>query len=445
MGPGRHFCKEDKSVNICVVGTGYVGLVTGVCFAEFGLNVAAIDNDKTKIDLLKKGEVPIYEPGLKEKIAANVAADRLIFTTNIKKGVANSLVVFIAVGTPQGKDGRADLSYIDEVAKSIGENMNGYKVIVTKSTVPVGTGERIKKIVEEHQKEKVNFDVVSNPEFLREGAAIEDFMRPDRVVIGASSSQAIAIMKDLYRPLYLRDTPFVITSIKNAEMIKYASNAFLATKISFINEVANICERVGADVQMVATGMGLDDRIGPYFLHAGPGYGGSCFPKDTEAFVRIADEHGYSFEIVKSAINVNNRRIEDVMKKIARDLGAVEGKTIGFLGLAFKPDTDDIREAPSIKIIKKLLKQGAKIKAFDPSAMENTRKELPKITYCKDAYEVADGADALVICTEWTLFRNLDLGKIKKALKVPVLIDLKNIYDKEKMNQLGIKYTGIGR
>lgn len=348
-------------MNIAIVGTGYVGLVTGACFAEFGLRVTGIDKDKEKIEMLNRGEIPIYEPGLEEKIKKYMAEGLLTFTTDIAEGVKKALVIFIAVGTPPKENGSADLSYIDEVARSIAENMNGYKVIVTKSTVPVGTGERIKRIIKEHQKEKVNFDVVSNPEFLREGSAIEDFMRPDRVVIGAESSEAIAIMKDLYSPLFLIETPFVITNIETAEMIKYASNAFLATKVSFINEMANLCELVGADVHIVAKGMGLDKRIGPKFLHPGPGFGGSCFPKDTRAIVQIAEEKGYDLSIVKAVIGVNERQRELMVEKIARVIGELKGKKIAVLGLSFKPNTDDIRESPAIAIVGRLKEKGAKI------------------------------------------------------------------------------------
>lgn len=339
-------------MHIAVIGTGYVGLVTGTCFAEFGVNVTCVDNDETKIENLKKGIVPIYEPGLDAMIARNVKAERLNFTTNIAEAVRTALVVFIAVGTPPKEDGSADLQYVEQVAKEIARTMDGYKVIVTKSTVPIGTGAWINKIVKEHQTQPIPFDVVSNPEFLREGAAIEDFMRPNRVVIGASTSQAIAVMKDLYGPLYLIETPFVITNVESSEMIKYASNAFLATKISFINEIANLCERVGADVHHVAKGMGLDRRIGPKFLHPGPGYGGSCFPKDTQALAEIARAHGMEFQIVDTVVKVNKEQREHCLQKIIKMLdGNVAGKTVGILGVSFKPETDDIREAPALDIV----------------------------------------------------------------------------------------------
>lgn len=433
-------------MNICVIGTGYVGLVTGTCFAEFGLHVTCVDSDREKIALLSRGISPIFEPGLEEMIKKNLREGRLLFTTEMDKAVENSLVIFIAVGTPSKKDGSVNMTYIDEVAKSIGENLNGYKVIATKSTVPVGTGERIRKIIQQHAKgKKINFDIVSNPEFLREGSAIEDFMRPNRVVVGANSDQAIAIMKDLYSPLYLIETPFVITNVETAEMIKYASNAFLATKISFINEIANICERVGADVNIVAKGMGLDQRIGPKFLHAGPGYGGSCFPKDTLAIAKIAEKHGYRFEIVRAVMQVNERQKEMMVAKIKKAVGILKGKTLGVLGLSFKPNTDDMREAPSITIIQSLQKEGAKIKAYDPQAMEAARKIFKNIEYGRDAYEVGKGSDALIIITEWNQFRNLDLKRLKNIMKSPIFIDLRNIYDPAKMKEAGFKYFGVGR
>lgn len=432
-------------MNICVVGTGYVGLVTGACFAEFGLKVICVDKDVKKIKDLSNARIPIFEPGLEELVKRNIKDERLSFSTDLADAVRKSLAILIAVGTPSREDGSADLSYVEAVAQSIAENMNGYKIIITKSTVPVGTGERIRKIIGEKQKEKNDFDIVSNPEFLREGAAIEDFMRPNRVVIGAESDHAIAIMKDLYSPLYLIETPFVITDIKTAEMIKYASNAFLATKVSFINEIANICERVGADVHMVARGMGLDKRIGPKFLHPGPGYGGSCFPKDTQAIVNIAKEHTYDFEIVKAVIKVNEKQRMLMVEKIKKAIGDLKDKMIGILGLSFKPNTDDMREAPSVSIIRGLQKEGAKIRAFDPAAMDEAKKFLSDVEYCSDPYEVANNSDALVILTEWNQFRNLDIDKIRDLLKRPILIDMKNIYDPKKIKAAGIRYTGVGR
>lgn len=432
-------------MNICVIGTGYVGLVTGACFAEFGLNATCVDSEARKVELLKKGISPFFEPGLEELMKRNMKENRLTFTTEIDHAVRKALVIFIAVGTPPKKDGSVDMTYIDEVAKSIGNNLNGYKVITTKSTVPVGTGERIRKLINQYRREKVNFDIVSNPEFLREGSAIEDFMRPNRVVIGASSDQAIAILKDLYSPLYLIETPFIITNVETAEMIKYASNAFLATKISFINEIANICERVGADVNVVAKGMGLDQRIGPKFLHAGPGYGGSCFPKDTVAIAKIGKEHGYRFEIVRSVMKVNEKQKERMVEKVRSALGSLKGKKIGVLGLSFKPNTDDIREAPSLKIISGLQNQGAKISAYDPEAMDMAKRVFKKVEYGEDSYDVAKGSDALLIITEWNQFRNLDLNRLKNLMKTPVLIDLRNIYEPAKMREIGFKYFAVGR
>ncbi|MEW6410510.1 MAG: UDP-glucose/GDP-mannose dehydrogenase family protein [Nitrospirota bacterium] len=432
-------------MNICVIGTGYVGLVTGACFSEFGIKVTCVDKEKKKIEALKKGQIPLYEPGLEEIVKRNTKEERLLFTSDIAHAVRKSLVIFIAVGTPPRGDGSADLAGIDEVARAIAENMNGYKVIVTKSTVPVGTGERIRKIIIQSQREKSNFDIASNPEFLREGSAIEDFMRPNRVVIGASSEQAIAILKDLYSPLYLIETPFVITDIKTAEMIKYATNAFLATKISFINEIANICEKVGADVHVVAKGIGLDNRIGPKFLHPGPGYGGSCLPKDALAISKIARDHGYEFKLIDTVISVNDRQKVIMVEKIKKAVGDLKGKTIGVLGLSFKPNTNDIRESPAIAVINRIQKEGAKIKAYDPAAIEEAKKVLEKVIYCKDSYEVAKNSDALIIMTEWNQFRNLDIIKLKDIMKKPMIIDLRNIYDPKRMKELGFDYTSVGR
>lgn len=432
-------------MNICVVGTGYVGLVTGACFAEFGLNVVCVDKDEKKISDLQNGIIPIYEPGLEEIVKKNLKENRLHFVTDIGKAVRKALVIFITVGTPPKKDGSADLSYTDEVAEAIADNMDGYKVIVTKSTVPVGTGNRIKRIISKRQKEKVDFDVASNPEFLREGSAIEDFMRPNRVVIGAESAHAVAILSDLYSPLYLVETPFVITNIATAEIIKYASNAFLATKVSFINEIALLCEKVGADVHEVAKGMGLDQRIGSKFLHPGPGFGGSCFPKDTLAITRIAKEYGYKLEIVEAVIRANKKQRELMIGKIKNALGEVRGKNLGILGLSFKPNTDDIRESPAIEIANALHKDGARLKVYDPAAMGAAKKVLKEVTYCKDPYEVADGTDAIILLTEWNQFRNLDLEKIMKSMKKPIFIDLRNVYSPVRMKEIGFEYIGIGR
>ena len=432
-------------MNICVIGTGYVGLVTGACLAEFGMTLTCVDNVVEKIDLLKQGKSPIYEPGLEDLLKKNMKDGRLRFSTNLREGVASSLVVFIAVGTPSGKDGSADLGAVEHVAKEIAQCMDGYKVVVVKSTVPVGTCRRLKKLIRENQVRPTPFDIVSNPEFQREGSAIEDFMRPDRVTIGAESEQAVAIMKDIYNALYLLETPFVITSLETAEMIKYAANAFLATKVTFINEIANLCEAAGADVHHVARAMGLDGRIGKKFLHPGPGYGGSCFPKDTRALLRIARERGYPFKVLDSVIEVNEQQKERMVKKISEKVGDLRGKTIGMLGLSFKPNTDDIRESSAIAIIEGLMAQGAKVKAFDPAAMAEARAVLPQVEYVEDAYTVAKGSDALVLATEWNQFRRLDLQKVKELLKHPVFIDLRNVYDPDQMKKMGFDYTCVGR
>src|SRR5437867_6949707 len=376
-------------MNVAVVGTGYVGLVTGACFAEFGVSVVGVDKDAAKIDLLRQGKVPFYEPGLEEMVGRNMREGRLTFSTDIKTAIEKSLVIFIAVGTPPGDGGAADLSFVREVALSIAGHMNGYKVVVTKSTVPMGTGAMIRELIEKNQQQKVPFSVAGNPEFLREGAAIEDFMRPNRIVIGAEDPQAIAILRDLYNPLYLIETPFVVTNVVSAEMIKYASNAFLATKISFINEVANLCEAVGADVHEVARGMGLDNRIGRKFLHPGPGFGGSCFPKDTRAILKMAVEVGVPARVIQAVIEVNESQIGRMVEKIARAAGGLSGKTLACLGLSFKPNTSDTRDSPAIRIIGELLQRGARIRAYDPAAMEEARQALPDIAYTDDAYEAA--------------------------------------------------------
>jgi len=432
-------------MHIGVIGTGYVGLVTGACFAEFGVFVTCVDRDEKKIRSLKRGIVPFYEPGLDDLVQRNIKQGRLGFTTKIGETVESSLVIFIAVGTPPRGDGSADMSYIDEVAREIARHINGYKVIVTKSTVPVGTGKRIERIISENLREQNNFDIVSNPEFLREGAAIEDFMRPNRVVIGANSQQAIAILKDLYKPLYLIETPFVITTIETAELIKYASNSFLATKISFINEIANLCEKVGADVNVVAKAMGLDQRIGPKFLHAGPGFGGSCFPKDTKAILKMAEQYGVELNVITAAVQANENQRRIVFDKIRDNIGALKGRTIAILGLSFKPNTDDLRDAPSLYIIEALSREGAIIRAYDPAAMDNARAILPEVRFCRDPYDAAKGADALIIVTEWNQFRNLDLERIKGLLRQPFFFDLRNIYDPERMRDIGFRYFSVGR
>ena len=432
-------------MHISVIGTGYVGLVTGACFAEFGVNVTCMDTDARRIAMLEKGEVPFYEPGITELVAKAIKESRLTFTTDVAKAVDKALAIFIAVGTPPRPDGSADLSFVEEVGRGIARHMTGYKVIVTKSTVPVGTGEKLREVIRANQSSRYRFDIVSNPEFLREGSAIEDFMRPNRVVIGADSEQAVAIMKDLYRPLYLLETPFVVTDIPTAEMIKYASNAFLAVKISFINEVATVCERVGADVQIVARGMGLDNRIGSKFLHAGPGFGGSCFPKDLAALVQTGERVGYPLQIAGAAAKVNYEQHLRMVEKIREAAGGLKGKTFGILGLSFKPNTNDMRESPSLTILKEMMKEGAVVKAYDPAAMEETTKLLPGLIACKDTYDVADGADGLVIMTEWNQFRNLDFDRLKKSMRHPLLLDLRNVYDSERVVGMGFHHVSVGR
>ena len=432
-------------MHISVIGSGYVGLVTGACFAEFGVHVTCMDSDSRRIEKLEKGEIPFYEPGLGELVTKGVKEGRLSFTTDIAKAVDKALVIFIAVGTPPRGDGSADLSYVEEVGKGIARHMTGYKVIVTKSTVPVGTGATLREVITNAQTNAFRFDLVSNPEFLREGSAIEDFMRPNRVVIGADSDQAVAIMKDLYRPLYLIETPIVVTDVPTAELIKYASNAFLATKISFINEIANLCEKVGANVQMVAKGMGLDHRIGAKFLHAGPGFGGSCFPKDLAALIQTGERHGHPMQIASAASRVNDSQRGRMIDKIREALGGVKGKTLAMLGLSFKPNTNDLREAPALAIGRVLLADGASIRAYDPEALTEACRLLPELQPCRDTYHAAEGADALVIMTEWNVFRNLDFEKLKSVMRVPVLLDLRNVYDPERVAAAGFKYISVGR
>jgi UDPglucose 6-dehydrogenase len=438
-------------MNVTVVGTGYVGLVTGACFSEFGVQVSCADRDEGKIAALRRGEIPIYEPGLEELVARNVREERLGFTTETAEAIRSSLVVFIAVGTPAAEDGSTNLAFVEAVAREIGQNMDDYKVVVTKSTVPVGTSEKVRGWIQEELDRAgrdVAFSVASNPEFLREGAAIGDFMRPDRVVLGVDpdDSQAIAILKDLYRPLFLNETPFVMTNLPTAELSKYASNAFLATKISFINELAVLCERVGGDVQGVARAMGLDRRIGSKFLHAGPGYGGSCFPKDTLSAAHFSRELGRPFEIVEASIRVNeSQRLYMIDKIVSAFEGDVDGKKIGLLGLSFKPETDDMREAPAVSIAEGLLARGAELRAFDPAAMAEASRILPSIVMCKDAYEACSGADALVIVTEWNQFRMLDLARVRSLMREPILIDLRNIYEPSSMKEAGFLYLSVGR
>ncbi len=433
-------------MHIGIIGTGYVGLVTGACFAEFGVFVTCIDKDEKKVRSLRQGIVPFYEPGLAELVKKNLKNGRLSFSTKVRDALESSLVIFIAVGTPPREDGSADMSYVERVAAEIAGEIRDYKVIVTKSTVPVGTGARLRRIISRKLTERTDFDIVSNPEFLREGSAIEDFMRPNRVIIGASSQQAIAILKDLYRPLYLIETPFVITNIETAELIKYASNSFLAVKISYINELSQLCEKVGADIQTVSKGMGLDQRIGAKFLHTGPGYGGSCFPKDTRAMLALAHQHKLELGIVQSAVDANEKQKAHMVWKIIQTMGKISGKTFAVLGLSFKPNTNDMREAPAVSIIESLLREKASVRVFDPVAMEDAKKIFhARVKYASGAYECAKGADAVVIVTEWNEFRNLDLSKIKKALRTPIFFDLRNIYDPGKMKKLGFAYVSVGR
>ena len=432
-------------MHIAVIGSGYVGLVTGACFAEFGVDVTCVDVDEEKIDRLLKGVMPIYEPGLEQLVLKNSQAGRLRFTTDVRQAVEQALVIFLAVGTPPLPDGSPDLSYVEQAASSIAEYMNGYKVVVTKSTVPIGTGERIRKLISERKKTRANFGVVSNPEFLREGAAINDFMRPDRVVIGSADEEAIAIMKDLYRPLYLIEAPFVITSLEAAELTKYAANAFLATKVSFINEIANLCDKIGCDVHDVSRAIGMDKRIGSKFLHPGPGFGGSCFPKDTRALASVAKQYDCDSLIVNAVIEVNNRQGREMLTKIRKLVGSFQGKKIAVLGLAFKPETDDMREAPAVGIIRSLLADGASVRAYDPVAKHEAMKLLPEVEYADDEYTAVKGADALVFVTEWNQFRALDLLRIRDLMTTPKVADLRNIYEPEDMREMGFEYVGVGR
>ena len=432
-------------MHIAVIGTGYVGLVSGACFAEFGTDVICVDVDATKIEKLNNGIIPIYEPGLDAIVKKNVEDGRLHFTTDIRSAVERAQVVFLAVGTPPQADGTPDMSYYRQAAKDVAEAMNEYKVLVTKSTVPVGTGKWLRNFVQENLKVDTEFGVASNPEFLREGAAITDFMRPDRVVIGSNEDRAIEVMKELYRPLYLIETPIVITSLEAAELIKYAANAFLATKITFINEIANLCDAIGCDVHDVARGMGMDNRIGKKFLHPGPGYGGSCFPKDTRALTTVADQFGVETLIVDAVIEANERQRDAMIPKIEKLVGDLNGKKIGMLGLSFKPETDDMRESPAIEIVAELIKRGASIKAFDPVAMEESKHYISGIEYAHDEYDAIAGADAMVIVTEWNQFRALDLERVKSLLTAPKIADLRNIYEPKEMRELGFEYVGVGR
>ena len=432
-------------MDIAVIGTGYVGLVTGAGLADFGNDVVCVDIDETTIEALKQGRIPIYEPGLDKIVNRNVSEGRLQFSTDLPDAIRSSRAIFIAVGTPPKPDGSADLRYVEEVARTIAKYMNGPKLVITKSTVPIGTGRMIEKILAESGN-AFRSSVASNPEFLREGSAIEDFMKPDRVVIGASDAESAALMKEIYAPLHSLEIPFVVTNVESAELIKYAANGFLATKISFINEIAVLCELLGGDVQDVARGIGLDSRIGSKFLQAGPGFGGSCFPKDTSAVADIARRYGYEFEIIEAVLRVNDSIKQRMVRKVVTAMrGSVKGKTIAVLGLAFKPETDDMRDSPTIPLITGLQKEGATIRAYDPQAMNNAARFFADVTFCRDAYETATGADALVIATEWNEFRSLKLERIRTQLKQPVIIDLRNVYDPNRMKSEGFSYVSVGR
>ena len=430
-------------MKICVIGSGYVGLVSGACFADLGNTVICVDNDKKKVKALNAGIIPIYEPGLEELVKRNKKEGRLSFCSNIKGGVKRCEVIFIAVGTPSRDNGEADLTFVENVSREIAASMPSYRLIVEKSTVPVNTGEWVEHTIKIFNKRNIKFDVASNPEFLREGSAIKDFMNPDRIVIGVKSKRAKELLVELYKPL---KAPIVVTDIKSAEIIKHASNSFLATKISFINAISDICDKVGADIVEVARGIGLDRRIGKEFLNAGIGFGGSCFPKDLSAFIRIAEKIGYDFGMLKEAQKVNEYQKKLLIKKIEGLLWNLPKKTIGVLGLSFKPDTDDIRQAPALDVIEMLHKEGVKIKAYDPQAMDKAKKVLPKgVVLCKDAYSVAKDSDCILLATEWNEFKELDFKKIKRIMRQPILIDGRNIYDPAEMKKLGFTYVGIGR
>ncbi|GAA0541927.1 UDPglucose 6-dehydrogenase [Rhizomicrobium palustre] len=431
-------------MRIVMIGSGYVGLVSGACLSEFGHHVTCVDTDKAKIEGLINGVIPIYEPGLDEVVAANVKAGRLSFTTDLASAMPSADAVFIAVGTPSRRgDGHADLSYVYAAAEEIAKYLDRYMVVVTKSTVPVGTNSKVAEIIRRVRPD-ADFDVASNPEFLREGSAIEDFRRPDRVVVGCTSEKARGVMREVYRPLYLNETPIVFTSLESAEIIKYAANAFLAAKITFINEMANLCEVVGANVQDVARGMGLDGRIGGKFLHAGPGFGGSCFPKDTLALLKTTQEFGVTTKIIEAVVEVNDARKVQMGEKIEKAFGGVAGKTIAVLGLTFKPNTDDMRDAPSLVIVPYLKNKGAKIKAFDPEGMKEAKKHFD-VEFCSETYETLKDADGVVILTEWNEFRALDLAHVKELLKKPLMVDLRNIYKADLMENAGFSYVSVGR
>jgi UDPglucose 6-dehydrogenase len=433
-------------MRIAMIGTGYVGLVSGACFSEFGNDVVCVDKDAVKISCLDRGEIPIFEPGLEDLVAKNVRAGRLTFTTDLTSAVRGADAVFIAVGTPTRRgEGHADLSYVYGAAKEIARALDGYTVIITKSTVPVGTGREVAQVIREARPD-VDFDVCSNPEFLREGAAIADFMRPDRVVIGSESERAREIMRAIYRPLYLIETPIVFTSLQTSELIKYAANSFLATKITFINEIADLCEQVGADIHDVSRGIGLDGRIGRKFLHPGPGYGGSCFPKDTMALVKTARDYNAPLRIVETVVDINDVRKRQMADKVVQACGgSVDGKTVAALGLTFKPNTDDMRNSPSLEILPALQAAGARIKAYDPEGMKEAQQMLPGVEMCDNAYAPLDGADAVVLITEWNEFRALDLERVKGLLKQPVMVDLRNVYNPDEMADAGFSYVCVGR
>jgi UDPglucose 6-dehydrogenase len=431
-------------MKICVVGTGYVGLVTGACLADFGMQVVCVDKVAEKIEALRRCEIPIYEPGLATLVRKNLEAGTLSFTTELAPAIEAAAAIFIAVGTPSQPDGSADLTFVREVAESIGDHLNGYKVIITKSTVPIGTGQMIEETVTGRAGGHP-FAVVSNPEFLREGSAIEDFMRPNRVVIGCRDPRAEEIMLEIYSPLRRARVPFVITTVESAELIKYASNGFLAVKISFINETARLCEALGANVETVARGMGLDQRIGAKFLHPGPGFGGSCFPKDTRAVSRMARERGFEFKIIDAVLEVNRETHERMVDKVRDALGGLEGRTVAQLGLSFKPETDDVRESPALFVLDGLLAGGAAVRAFDPAAMDGCRDSYPQVEFCSDPYEAAEGADALVICTEWNQFRALELDRLRRRMRQALIVDLRNIYDPPRVAAAGFRYVSVGR
>jgi UDPglucose 6-dehydrogenase len=430
---------------ICVVGTGYVGLVTGTCLADFGNRVVCVDSDAEKIAQLQQGKIPFYEFSLAEVVGRNMREDRLSFSTDIAGAIRAARVVFIAVGTPSDARGKADLSQVLSAARTIAENLESYKLVVQKSTVPVGTGAKIQGVIEAHRKRKVPFDVASNPEFLREGSAVGDFMRPDRVVIGTWSKKAESLLTEIYRPLYLNETPMVRTTVETAELIKYAANAFLATKISYINEMSLLCERVGADIKVVSRGMGLDRRVGSKFLHAGPGYGGSCFPKDTLALASFSREAGFPFSIVEATIAANRHQRREMARRAAAMLKGARGRVAAVLGLSFKPQTDDMRESFALELIPALQRAGAKVRAFDPVAMETAAQHLKRVTYCENAYQAVAGADLLVLATEWNEFRMLDMRKIHRLMRAPNLFDCRNIYDPDQLQAIGFRYAGVGR